>query len=235
MSCQQFKAITCVECFSDHVLLQCPHQTCTLYEVGDLCTSQCSSCGTLCESFPITDGSSAALYAIKGCTVIVGDLYIINLGPTITRTALLGYLKNVKEIRGYLHFKDNADLSAMTFLSNLVRLYGAVYSNNPALIDTRMFSLSSLPYGVTVVGCDRLCPARYTTTAGTVTDDSQCTNPQLEYFLNIAGSAVASDLELLNAVMQRVVRNVTNGVVCVYYDLHFRYSSCHYVAYHNLC
>ena len=214
--------------------LQCPQQTCTLYEVGALCTSQCSSCGTLCESLPITDASSAALYAIKGCTVIVGDLYIINLGPTVTRTALLGYLKTVNEIRGYLHFRDNAYLSAMTFFSNLVRLYGAVYSNNPALIDTRMFSLSSLPYGVTVVGCDRLCPARYTATAGTVTDDSQCTNPQLEYFLKIEGPAVASDLELLNSVMQRVVRNVTNGVVCAYCYLHFRYLFCHYATHCDL-
>ena len=166
--------------------------------------------------------------------MIVGDLYIINLGPTVTRTALLGYLKTVNEIRGYLHFKDNAYLSAMTFFSNLVGLHGAVYSNNPALIDTRMFSLSSLPYGVTVVGCDRLCPARYTATAGTIVDDSQCTNPQLEYFLNIEGPEVASDLELLNSVMQRVVRNVTNGVVCAYCYLHFRYLFCHYATHCDL-
>ena len=197
----------------DH--LQCPQQPCTLYETGSLCTSQCDSCGVLCESFPITEASSAALYLSKGCTVIVGDLYMVNLAATVTRTVLHGYLKNIQEIRGYLHFKDNAHLSAMTFFSSLVSMYGAVYSNNPYLLDTRMPSLSSMRDGVTVVGCDRLCPARYTAAAGTITDDSQCTNPQMEYYLNVEGPAVAADLELLGDVIQRVVANVTNGEVCV--------------------
>ena len=107
-------------------MLQCASTTCTLYEVGSLCTSACSTCGTLCEAFPITDASSAQLYKIKGCTTVVGDLYIMNLDATVTRTLLYGQLSTIKTVRGVLHFKDNAFLSAMTFMSNLESLGGSV-------------------------------------------------------------------------------------------------------------
>ena len=84
------------------------------------CTSVCSSCGTLCEAFPITDLTSLQLYSSKGCTIVVGDLYILNLPITITRTMLFNNLKNILYIRGGLYFKDNLYLTAMTFMSNLV-------------------------------------------------------------------------------------------------------------------
>ncbi len=186
---------------------------CPLFEVGSLCTSRCSTCGTLCEAFPISDVNSAALYSSQACTVIIGDLYILNLPASMTRTILLAHLKTVQTIRGALFFKDNLYLSAMTFLSNLVNLKGAVYINNPQLIDARLFSLKTMNGNVTVEGCDRLCPARYTA-VGTVVDQSGCANPQLEYFLHIEGPVTANDLSTISGIMATVVRNTTGGVVC---------------------
>jgi hypothetical protein len=195
-----------------HLNAQCGGLDCRLYVVDSKCSSQCNTCGTLCESFPITDASSAQLYSTKGCTVIVGDLYIMNLPVAVTRTVLFKHLKDIRHIHGVLHFKDNHYLSAMTFLSNVVSIYGAVYTNNPGLLDARLFSLTSLRDGVSVEGCDRLCPARFTA-VGSTTDDSECPNPQLEYFMHVEGSMTASDLGVLSSVMARVVRNVTIGEV----------------------
>ncbi len=167
----------------------------------------------MCEAFPISDVNSAALYSSQACTVIVGDLYILNLPASMTRSILLSHLKTVQTIRGALIFKDNLYLSSMTFLSNLVSLNGAVYFNNPQLIDARLFSLKSLSGNVTVEGCDRLCPARYTA-VGTAVDQSGCANPQLEYFLHIEGPITAKDLPAISGIMATVVRNVTGGTVC---------------------
>lgn len=144
--------------------------------------------------------------------MIVGDLYMLNMPASMTRTALYDHLKTVTTIRGTLYFKDNLYLSAMTFLSNLVSLNGAVYSNNPQLIDARLFSLQRLNGNVTVDGCDRLCPARYTA-VGTAVDDRGCANPELLYFLHIDGPATRSDAGVVGGIMQKVLRNVTGGTV----------------------
>jgi hypothetical protein len=106
----------------------------------------------------------------------------------------------------------------MTFLSNLVSLNGAVYINNPQLIDARLFSLKTMSGNVTVEGCDRLCPARYTA-VGTAVDQSGCVNPQLEYFLHIDGPVTANDLSTVGGIMATVVRNATGGVVCLFCQL----------------
>ena len=196
------------------LVLQCPQQTCPLFEVSPLCVSQCASCGTLCEAFPILDLASLQLYSTLGCTVVVGDLYIQSLAASVTKKLLLNNLQGVRYINGNLHFKDNQYISAMTFFSNLVGLYGAFYSNNAELVDARMPGLQgSIRNGVSVEGCDRLCPARYTA-VGTVGDDSGCTDPLMKYFLNIVGTATVNDLALLSRIMARVVVNVTNSGVC---------------------
>ena len=109
--------------------------------------------------------------------------------------------------------KDNAYVSALTFFSNLIGIYGATFINMPILVDARMPSLKQLRDGVTVEGCDRLCPARYTT-IGVSPDDSGCTNPAMEYFLRVVGNFQSNDMLLLADVMARVVVSKTNGLVC---------------------
>ncbi len=176
------------------------------------CVSKCATCGTLCEAFPITDLGSLKLYSSKGCTVIVGDLYIQDLAAAVTKKLLFDHLKNVQRINGYLHFKDNRYISAMTFFSNLVGLHGAFYSNNPQLVDARMPSLQELRYTVEVQGCNRLCPARYTA-VGAGPNDSHCPNPLMKYYFQIKGDASVADVGFLGAIVGRVVQNLTNSEV----------------------
>ena len=153
-------AMICV--IVDSVLLQCGEGSCTLFEVNGTCISQCATCGTLCEAFPISDLGSLQLYKTKGCTVVVGDLYISGLPPTVTRGVLLANLQNVRFVHGDLYVRNNEFIVSMTFLENLVGLYGAHYENNPVLVDAHLPSLTQMTSNVIVRGCDRLCPARYT-------------------------------------------------------------------------
>ena len=169
----------------------------------------------LCEAFPITDLASVVLYSSQGCTTIVGDLYMLNMPASMTRSLLQTHLKTVTAIRGTLHFKDNLYLSAMTFLSNVVSLNGAVYSNNPQLIDARLFSLQQLNGNVTVEGCNRLCPARYTSLR-TAVDERGCANPELRYFLHIEGSATKNNVDVVGSIMRSALQNVTGGAVRVW-------------------
>ena len=189
---------------------------CSLYEVGTSCVSQCNNCGTLCEAFPITDMNSLQLYSSQGCTIIVGDLYIMGLPSSISQKPLLANLGGIQSIRGTLHFQNNEYLCALTFLKNLVSLGGAVYLNNPVLVDTRMPSLQRLSGNVSVIGCDRLCPARYTAVGVgfNSSNDAGCTNVMLDYFMNIEGPATLSMLPLLSGIMSRIVASATGGVVC---------------------
>ena len=137
---------------------------------------------------------------------------MLNMPASMTRTSLFQNLKTVTTIRGTLYFKDNLYLSAMTFLSNVVSLNGAVYSNNPQLVDARLFALQRLNGNVTVDGCDRLCPARYTA-VGTAVDDRGCANPELRYYLHIDGPAMKADIEAIGSIMRSAMQNVTNAMV----------------------
>lgn len=145
--------------------------------------------------------------------MIAGDLYIMNIPTTVTKKVLFNNLQNVRSIQGTLYFIGNQYISAMTFFSNLMTLYGAVYLNNPVLVDARMPSLVTLRGNVSVEGCDRLCPARFTA-VGSGGDDSGCPNLFMEYYFGIVGDVSVSDLPLLSSVVSRVVANVTNNVVC---------------------
>ena len=173
--------------------------------------SQCSTCGTLCEAFPITDISSAQLYASKKCTIIVGDLYMQNMPTSVTKKLLFDTLQTVQFIKGKLYFIGNRYISAMTFFSNLIGLYGAHYSNNADLVDARMPSLQQLKGSVTVEGCDRLCPARYTAVG--LSDDAVCPNPIMEYYFGIQGDATVDSLPLVSSILQRVIVAKTNNGV----------------------
>jgi hypothetical protein len=184
-----------------------------LFKLDGLCVSQCQNCGTICEAFPITDINSAQLYSGKECTIITGDLYIQDLPTSVTKKLLFDSLQTVRHIRGDLYFLDNPFISAMTFFSNLEGLHGAHYSNNAQLVDARMPSLEQLSGAVTVEGCDRLCPARYTT-VGTVAEDDACPNPTIEYYFEIKGDASGDMIWVIRNAFARLLTNVTDGEVC---------------------
>lgn len=183
-----------------------------MYSVPPLCTSYCTSCGVLCESFPIRDIPSAQLYLTKKCTVIVGDLYITNLPAPITRKVLAQYLGNIQYIRGTLHVRDNMFRTGMNFFSNLLGVNGITYFNNPLMTDARMLSLKTLSGNVTVEGCPRLCPARYTR-VGPGPDDSYCTNTNLNHFFQVVGDVENVHLTTLGSIVARAARNVTGNQV----------------------
>jgi hypothetical protein len=152
------------------------------------------------------------LYAISNCTVVVGDLYISNLGPSLIRSTLFSNLQGIRSIRGSLYFDNNPFLTAMTFFSNLVSATSIRYLNNPRLVDARMPSLTSLPGGVSVTGCDRLCPARYTA-VGVGPDDSECPDVVFYYYLHVDGLMQVSDVATIISVMDRTLRSVTQNQV----------------------
>ena len=159
------------------------------------------------------DLPSLQLYKSKGCTIVVGDLYISSLPVSIYRTVLHDNLQTVRIIRGDIYIVDNEYLTALTFFSNLNSVNGVHLLNNPVLVDARLPALTSYGGVLTVEGCDRLCPARYPM-LGVAPDDSSCSNPALRYFFNVRGSSSASDLSSLASVITRVVYNVTKGQVC---------------------
>ena len=130
----------------------------------------------------------------------------------MTKKLLLDTLQSIRYIQGDLYFLGNTFISAMTFFSNLVGLYGAHYSNNAQLVDARMPALKQLSGAVTVEGCDRLCPARYTA-VGAVPDDSGCPNPIMEYYFGIRGDVSVDQLWIVENVLVRVIVDKTSGGV----------------------
>ena len=180
--------------------------------MGSVCTSQCATCGVLCAAFPITDLDTLTPYKTKGCTTIVGDLYIMNLPIALTKKLLLDSLQDVQYIRGGLYVENNPYLNAMTFLSNLVVVDSIYYSNLPILVDARMPSLQQLSGSVSVIGCDRLCPARYTV-VGPSPNQAGCSNSTIRLYLHIVGPATLGEIGVLANVTSRVFSNMTNGEV----------------------
>ena len=180
--------------------------------MGSVCTSQCSTCGVLCAAFPITDLNTLALYKTKGCTTIVGDLYIMNLPIALTKKLLLDSLQNVQYIRGGLYVENNPYLNSMSFMSNLLGVESIYYSNMPILVDARMPSLQQLSGSVSVIGCDRLCPARFTV-VGPSPDQAGCSNSTISLYLHIVGPATLDEIGVIANVTSRVFCNVTNGEV----------------------
>ena len=185
---------------------------CTLFEAGSVCTSQCATCGVLCAAFPITDSNTLALYKTKGCTTVVGDLYITNLPVTVTKRQLQQNLQSVQYIRGGLYVEGNLFLNAMVFLSNLLGVESIYYENMPILADTRMPLLQQLSGDVTVVGCDRLCPARYTV-VGPSPNQAGCANSTISLYLHIDGPATLNEIYVLANVSARAFSSGTNGEV----------------------
>ena len=190
---------------------------CSLFDVGGLCGSSCTTCGKLCAAFPITDMQSLELYKTKGCTIISGDLYIQNLPIEITRGVLSDHLGSIRYIKGDLHFKENAYIVSMVFFKSLLGVYGVYYLNNPELVDARMPQLQTLSRSASVEGSPRLCPARYTAVASNVVDDSGCTGINLKYYLHIDGGSGLNNLATLSSVLSRAVGELIGDNVSIRY------------------
>ena len=186
---------------------------CPLFDADEYCVSACSTCGTLCGSFPISDMTSLELYKTQGCSVISGDLYIINLPATITDSVLLENLQGITAINGALHLQGNLFVTSLQFFRNLAVLQGGYYySNNPQLVDARMPGLQTLGAEAVVEGCDRLCPARYTK-LGSSGHDGDCAKLNEEFFYNIQGSVTIADLPVFVDVITRMMTSISNGQV----------------------
>jgi hypothetical protein len=170
----------------------------------------------LCEAFPIRDLVSLSLYKKQNCSIIAGDLYIIELPIEVGKTALYDSLRTVRVIQGHLYVMHNAHLTAMTFFNDLEHVNGISYINNPILVDAHLYGLKNRgSTTVFVEGCPRLCPARYTDKTESGEDESECANPVIRFFLRVEGGATREQLSVLGDLMTRVVRNTTHEEVCI--------------------
>jgi len=184
--------------------------------VGSACVSQCSTCGVLCEAFPISDISSLRLYSTKGCTIVAGDLYLVRLPFSITLAVLFDHLQTIRHIRGTLYLQDCPWVTSLFPFRNLLSLKGASFSNMENLVDARIPGLQQLVNkNVHVENCNRLCPARYTA-VGTSPDDSDCPNLQVRFFVRVEGVLpVSSILDVWQDVMFNALRNISANEVRV--------------------
>ena len=183
-----------------------------MYVVDSYCTSQCNKCGTLCEAFPISDLSSIALYNSKKCVIVVGDLYVTGLPTTVSNGILFSAVGTILEIRGSIFMENNLFRTSMNAFRNLQKVDGVTYLNNPSMIDARMPALVSMPNGISVTGCDRLCRARYTV-VGPSPDDTGCANQNIEEYMVVTGGAQVSDLPALAGIFANIMRNLTGNAV----------------------
>ena len=140
----------------------------------------------------------------------MGDLYVSGLPNTISNEILFSSFSTVTEIRGNLVVENNLFRTTMGAFRNLRSVFGISYVNNPSLVDARMPSLVSMPSGVSVVGCERLCLARYTV-VGASPDDSGCASQDIDEIMVVTGGATLSDLLDLSSILTNVVRNLTSN------------------------
>ena len=80
-------------------------------------------------------------------------------------------------------------------------------------MDAHLPLLESHDIPIAVEGCPRLCPARYTDKTYSGLDESECADTGVKFFLNVVGNASVEAIDLLGAMMARVVRNTTQGEV----------------------
>ena len=196
----------------DACIFQCPSITCNMFTQGSLCVSRCAGCGVLCEPFPITDIYSLGLYLSRGCTTVVGDLHIMNLPSTVTKTIMINNLATVRYITGTLFIINCPWLGSLQPFKSIVSLGGAFYSDNPNLVDARMPALKQLGSNVTVVNCNRLCPARYTV-VGMSPSDAGCPNLQLEFSFLMTGNVSVTQLSLIEQVVYNALRGIGKNSV----------------------
>ena len=176
--------------------------------------SQCSDCGNLCESFPITDLSSLELYSSRGCTLISGDLHIANLPSVVHEDLLFDHMGQVRFLRGSLIVLNNQFLSSLAFLRNVQSVVNVVLFNNPTLVDARLPSLQTFLGTFQPEGCDRLCPARYTA-LGPSSSDEDCPNLSRLSFISVGGPVDLS-INHTTSVLRSALNDFSNGTVCAW-------------------
>jgi hypothetical protein len=158
-------------------------------------------------------------YSALGCNIVVGDLFVTNLPQSITRSILREHLGAVTAIRGKLYFHNNAHITALDAFNNLVEVGGVSLKNNPSLADARMASLQTIQGDVDVVGCDRLCPARYPL-LGSSPSSAGCTNVTMQFILSLTGPT-SVEFSTLASVLSRVVANVAGESSVSFHEISF--------------
>jgi hypothetical protein len=123
----------------------------------------------------------------------------------------MNFLGKITEIRGTLFLLNLRHQSGATFMAGLMKVDFIRLENNFQLVDARFPVLMTLG-GVSVVGCDRLCPARYPR-VGTSPSDIGCADFAFQFYLLMVGNIAFLDVSPLSDVMTRVIRNVTNNQV----------------------
>jgi hypothetical protein len=175
--------------------------------------SQCSTCGVLCEAFPISDLTSLQLYSSKGCTIVAGDLYVVNLPFSITLAVLIEHLYTIQYLRGWLYVKDSPWLTSLLPFRSLLGMQGVSLSNMANLVDARIPGLQQLPNAVHVEHCNRLCPARYTA-VGASQDNSDCPHLELNLFIHVEGVLpVGLALRAWQGLITSAFQNISGNTV----------------------
>jgi hypothetical protein len=176
----------------------------------------CAACGALCGAFPIRD--LVSLYKEQGCNIVADDLFIVPLPMNVSESLhFLRAWRGLHVIQGHLYIMHNEHLPSVTFLKQLECVDGITYPNNPIIVDARMHGLESYTIPIVVEGCPRLCPARYTDETLSGSDEIECENPRIHFFLHFTGDAAEDEFHMLGDVLARVMHNTTHGAVC---DVH---------------
>ncbi len=146
------------------------------------------------------DITALSVYLNRGCNILVGDLHISGIRTSDVRGLIEEALRTVTTIRGSLVISDIDDTAQITMFRGLQRLDGISLMNLPSVVDARMPSLLSIDGPVEVIGCHRLCPARYPSTGSA--SDLNCPGRRLEFYFHISGPG-AIDSALLSQMLCR--------------------------------
>jgi hypothetical protein len=173
----------------------------------------------LCDAFPISDLTSLELYSSKGCTVVAGDLYVINLPFSITLAVLFEHLHTIQYIRGSLYIKDSPWITSLFPLRNLLGVQGLFLSSMANIVDARIPGLQQLHNEVHVEHCNRLCPARYTAVGAASLDDSGCPYLTLKVFIHVEGNLPAVlVLGAWQGLIANALQNISGNTVSLLFS-----------------
>jgi hypothetical protein len=163
----------------------------------------------VCDTFPLVDEESVAALAELGCTMLVGDLHIFNLPPSINEDVLIEAFSSIIEVRGVVYVSNNQYLSSLSFLWSVSEIAAVQLENNPNLVDATLGSgLTLVDADATVVrNCPALCHSRYplsnTTSSGNLLD-CHSLNAVVFYSLNIDSSKYT--LDSAKSCLRKVIR-----------------------------
>ena len=178
---------TCISVLSGCDCLQCS-LPCPLHDVEGLCRSQCDGCGVVCEALPISDAGALKFYRANGCSIVQGDLSIVQLPMELSEADLHEHLSSITTVTGALRVHSCEHLTSLSFLSQLTHVGSVELVDNPSLVDARISSLMTIEGSVAVSGCPKLCEAYITSDVHNQTMSTDgCRAVDLTLFLLIAG------------------------------------------------